>query len=149
MSHNLNTDFISGTGFIIILEELVSKQTEAYNLDYTFNYDDSIHWETVSNKTKINLYRITQESLQNIYKHAKAKHVSISISLINDVICLTIKDDGVGFDTGKSKKGIGLKNINARIAELGGTVTFKSEARKGTQVIIEVPTQKIEHEHAT
>lgn len=149
VSHNLNTDFISGTGFIIILEELVSKQTEAYNLDYTFNYDDSIHWETVSNKTKINLYRITQESLQNIYKHAKAKHVSISISLINDVICLTIKDDGVGFDTGKSKKGIGLKNINARIAELGGTVTFKSEARKGTQVIIEVPTQKIEHEHAT
>lgn len=149
VSHNLNTDFISGTGFIIILEELVSKQTEAYNLDYTFNYDDSIHWDTVSNKTKINLYRITQESLQNIYKHAKAKHVSISISLINDVICLTIKDDGVGFDTGKSKKGIGLKNINARIAELGGTVTFKSEARKGTQVIIEVPTQKIEHEHAT
>lgn len=149
VSHNLNTDFISGTGFIIILEELVSKQTEAYNLDYTFNYDDSIHWETVSNKTKINLYRITQESLQNIYKHAKAKHVSISISLINDVICLTIKDDGVGFDAGKSKKGIGLKNINARIAELGGTVTFKSEARKGTQVIIEVPTQKIEHEHAT
>lgn len=149
VSHNLNTDFISGTGFIIILEELVSKQTEAYNLDYTFNYDDSIHWDTVSNKTKINLYRITQESLQNIYKHAKAKHVSISISLINNVICLTIKDDGVGFDAGKSKKGIGLKNINARIAELGGTVTFKSEARKGTQVIIEVPTQKIEHEHAT
>ena len=149
VSHNLNTDFISGTGFIIILEELVSKQTEAYNLDYTFNYDDSIHWETISNKTKINLYRITQESLQNIYKHAKAKHVSISISLINDVICLTIKDDGVGFDAGKSKKGIGLKNINARITELGGTVTFKSEPGKGTQVIIEVPTQKIEHDHAT
>jgi signal transduction histidine kinase len=149
VSHNLNTDFISGTGFIIILEELVSKQTEAYNLDYTFNYDDSIHWETISNKTKINLYRITQESLQNIYKHAKAKHVSISISLINDVICLTIKDDGVGFDAGKSKKGIGLKNINARITELGGNVIFKSEPGKGTQVIIEVPTQKIEHEHAT
>lgn len=149
VSHNLNIDFISGTGFIIILEELVSKQTEAYNLDYTFNYDDSIHWETVSNKTKINLYRITQESLQNIYKHAKAKHVSISIFLINDVICLTITDDGVGFNAGKIKKGIGLKNINARIAELGGTVSFKSEAGKGTQVIIEVPTQKIEHEHAT
>jgi signal transduction histidine kinase len=148
VSHNLNTDFISGTGFIIILEELVSKQTEAYNLDYTFNYDDSIQWDTVSNKTKINLYRITQESLQNIYKHAKAKHVTISIKLINDVICLTIKDDGLGFDTGKSKKGIGLKNINSRITELGGTVTFKSEPGKGTQVIVEVPIQKIEHEHA-
>lgn len=75
-------------GFIIILEELVSKQAGAYNLDYTFNYHDSIHWETVSNKTKINLYRITQESLQNIYKHFKAKHVTISIKLINNVIFL-------------------------------------------------------------
>lgn len=148
VSHNLNTDFISGTGFIIILEELVSKQTEAYNLDYTFNFDDSIQWDTVPNKTKINLYRITQESLQNIYKHAKAKHITISIKLINDVICLTIKDDGLGFDTGKSKKGIGLKNINSRITELGGTVKFKSEPGKGTEVIIEVPIQKIEHEHA-
>jgi signal transduction histidine kinase len=148
VSHNLNTDFISGTGFVIILEELVSKQTEAYNLDYTFNYDDSIHWETVSNKTKINIYRITQESLQNIYKHAKAKQVTISIKLINNVICLTIKDDGVGFDPDKSKKGIGLKNINSRINELDGTVKFKSEPGKGTEVIVKIPTQKYQHEHA-
>lgn len=148
VSHNLNTDFISGTGFTIILEELILKQTQAYNLDYTFETDEFIHWETISNKAKINIYRITQESLQNIYKHAKAKHIFISVKLKNDVICLTIKDDGVGFDPSKGKKGIGLKNINARITELGGTVKFNSEPGKGTQVIVNVPIQKIEHEHA-
>lgn len=149
VSHELNTDFISGSGFTEILSELIDKQTKAYNLIYDLYTDDFIHWETVSNKTKINLYRITQESLQNIYKHAKAKHVNIGIKLKNDVICLTIQDDGVGFDAAKSKKGIGLKNINARIAELGGNVEFKSIVNQGTTVIVTVPLSNIKHESAS
>ncbi|MGF1555287.1 tetratricopeptide repeat-containing sensor histidine kinase [Paucihalobacter sp.] len=149
VSHDLNTDFISGSGFTEILFELIDKQTKAYNLTYDFESDDFIHWETVSNKTKINLYRITQESLQNIYKHAKAKHVKIGIKLKNDVICLTIQDDGVGFDIAKSKKGIGHKNINARIAELGGNVEFESIVNKGTSVTVTVPLLNLKHESAT
>lgn len=148
VSHDLNTDFISGSGFTEILFELIDKQTKAYNLTYNFESDDFIHWETVSNKTKINLYRITQESLQNIYKHAKAKHVNIGIKLKNDVICLTIQDDGVGFNAVKSKKGIGLKNINARIAELGGNVAFESKVNNGTTVTVTVPLSNLKHESA-
>ena len=60
-------------------------------------------WESVSNKNKINIYRIIQESLQNIYKHANAEMVKISFQLKNDVILLSITDDGKGFDVNKSK----------------------------------------------
>ncbi len=139
VSHDLNTDFVSGSGFMDIVSELIEKQTDAYQLQSTFDFTDDIHWEMVPNKTKINIYRIIQESLQNIYKHANAKAVKISFELKNNVICLSIIDDGDGFDTNKSKKGIGIKNINARVEEAEGTAQFYSIAKEGTEVIITIP----------
>jgi signal transduction histidine kinase len=139
VSHDLNTDFVSGSGFMDIVSELIEKQTDAYQLLSTFDFTDDIHWEMVPNKTKINIYRIIQESLQNIYKHANAKVVKISFELKNNVICLSIIDDGDGFDTNKSKKGIGVKNINARVEEAEGTAQFHSIVKEGTEVIITIP----------
>ncbi|MGM5469440.1 tetratricopeptide repeat protein [Flavobacteriaceae bacterium LMO-SS05] len=139
ISHDLNTDFISGSGFIDIIAKLIEKQTEAYQLQFKFKHAEHINWEDVSNKTKINIYRIIQESLQNIYKHANANIVKISFKPKNDVICLSISDDGKGFDIHKSKKGIGLKNIKSRVDELEGEVNFESEINKGTTLTVNVP----------
>lgn len=139
ISHDLNTDFVSGSGFMDILSELIDSQTQAYKLKYTFNYTDDISWDDLTNKTKINIYRILQESLQNIYKHAEATQVIISIQLKNDVICVSISDDGKGFDISKSKKGIGHKNINSRANQLEGRAIFNSEINSGTIVTIEIP----------
>ena len=139
VSHDLSTDFVSGSGFMDIVSELIEKQTNAYQLESTFNFTDDIHWEMVPNKSKINIYRIIQESLQNIYKHANAKAVKISFELKNSVICLSIIDDGDGFDVNKSKKGIGIKNINSRVEEVLGEVQFHSKVKKGTEVIITMP----------
>jgi signal transduction histidine kinase len=139
VSHDLSTDFVSGSGFMDIVSELIEKQTNAYQLQSHFDFTDDIHWEMVPNKTKINIYRIIQESLQNIYKHANAKMVKISVELKNSVICLLIVDDGDGFNISKSKKGIGIKNINSRVEEVKGNAQFRSEANKGTEVIITIP----------
>lgn len=139
ISHDLNTDFMDGSGFMDILAELIENQTEAYQLEYEFDYTDDINWELVSNKTKINIYRMVQEALQNIYKHAKAKTLKISFQLKNDVICLAIIDDGIGFDSNRSKKGIGLKNIKSRVKELNGSVVFLSENDQGTTVTVKIP----------
>ncbi|RKE98474.1 tetratricopeptide repeat-containing sensor histidine kinase [Ichthyenterobacterium magnum] len=139
ISHDLNTDFVSGSGFMDIVSELIEKQAKAYQLKYDFNFTDDINWEFVPNKTKINIYRVIQESLQNIYKHANAKQVKISFQLKNNVICLAITDDGEGFDVTKSKKGIGLKNINSRVDELEGKVEFNSKLDEGTTVEIKIP----------
>ncbi|MGC1471031.1 MAG: tetratricopeptide repeat protein [Psychroserpens sp.] len=139
ISHDLNSDFVSGSGFMDIVSELIEKQTRAYRLGSSFEYTDDIHWESVPNKTKINIYRIIQESLQNIYKHARAKTVKISIQLKNNVIWLTIADDGEGFEVQKSKKGIGLKNITSRVNEVHGEAQFISTLKQGTEVRITIP----------
>ena len=139
ISHELNTDFVSGTGFVDIVSELIENQTQAYGLKYEFNYSDDVSWDIVPNKTKINIYRIIQESMQNIYKHANAKSVKISISLEKSVICLDIIDDGEGFDTSKSKKGIGLKNMASRVEDINGKITFTSQSGNGTTVNVKIP----------
>lgn len=139
VSHELNTDFVSGSGFIDIIKTLVETQTKVYKLSYTLNYDDVINWDEVSNKTKIHIYRIVQESLHNIYKHANAFNVNISFKLKNNVICLNMTDDGSGFDVDKAKSGIGLKNMNSRINEINGTIHITSKIDVGTTVTIEAP----------
>ena len=139
ISHELNTDFVSGSGFMDIVSELIENRTQVYGLTYNFDYSDEISWDLVSNKTKINIYRIIQESMQNIYKHAKAKAIKISISLEKNVICLDIIDDGEGFDTSKSKKGIGLKNMRSRVEDIDGKITFTSQSGNGTTVNVKIP----------
>ncbi|GAA4804847.1 sensor histidine kinase [Litoribaculum gwangyangense] len=139
VSHDLNTDFVSGSGFIDIIKTLVETQTLAYNLTYNLQHDDTIVWEEVSNKTKIHIYRIIQETLNNIYKHANATNVKISFKLKNNVICLNMTDNGSGFDVNKAKSGIGLKNMNSRINEIKGAIKITSQKDIGTTVTIEAP----------
>ena len=139
VSHELNTDFVSGSGFVDIIKTLVETQTIAYGLTYKLKHDETINWDMASNKKKIHIYRIMQETLHNIYKHAAASHVDISFKLKNSVIWLKVTDNGIGFDVNKTKSGIGLKNIKSRIDDINGLIRITSEKTIGTTVIIEAP----------
>ncbi len=139
VSHELNTDFIAGAGFRDIIKTLVETQSSAYKLKHSLEHDDSINWDLFSNKTKIHIYRIIQESLHNIYKHAKASSVNIGFKPKNNVICLQVQDNGVGFDVNKAKSGIGLKNMKSRINEINGEFNLSSSKQEGTIVSIEIP----------
>ncbi|WP_240923755.1 ATP-binding protein [Mangrovimonas sp. CR14] len=139
VSHELNTDFVAGSGYFDIIKTLVETQTEAYGLKFELYNDSSIDWDDVSNKTKIHIYRIVQESLQNIYKHAQATKVEISFKAKKDVICLEISDDGLGFDVEKSRKGIGLKNMTSRVKEIDGEFHVESQPGAGTTLTILTP----------
>ena len=140
VSHELNTDFIKQSGFLDIVKTLVDTQMNAYNIEYTFYGDDNIDWEALNNQVKIHLYRILQETMQNAYKHAEATKVDISFKNEAGKLVFSIFDNGKGFDTQKAKKGIGLKNIEDRIQEINGKLSIKSQANKGTKIIIIVPT---------
>ena len=139
ISHDLNADFISGSGFIDIIKSLIETQTKAYQLDYTFEEDHDINWEEVPNKTKIHIYRMLQECMQNIYKHANANRIKISFQLKNNVILITIEDDGSGFNVNKARKGIGLKNIDSRVNDVGGKAEVFSKIGVGTKIKITIP----------
>ena len=139
VSHELNSDFVSGSNYISIIKSLLETQTKAYKLTYVLRNDDNIDWDSINNKTKIHYYRIIQESLQNIYKHANATEVHISFKQKNNVICLSISDNGSGFDVNKARKGIGLKNINSRVKEIQGELDIKSTMNSGTRIRIKAP----------
>ncbi len=141
ISHDLNADFVSGSKFFDIIRTLVENQTKVYNLKYELYKNDDIDWEDIPNKTKINFYRIIQESLQNIYKHADAKLVKINFELKNGFVLLEITDDGSGFDINRVKKGIGLKNIASRVKDLGGDLDINSMRGNGTTILVLIPNK--------
>ncbi len=140
VSHELNTDFIQQSGYLDIVKALIETQMTAYNIKYTFNADEAINWDSLNNKIKIHVYRILQETMQNTFKHAKATKVDISFKLSDDLLTLNITDNGEGFDLQKSRKGIGLKNIESRIKEINGKLNIQTEKNKGTTISIIVPT---------
>ncbi len=94
----------------------------------------------IDSNTETILYRVIQECVNNVIKHAKASLLDISIVKEDDNISITIEDNGVGFDknTLKNGTGIGLKNIETRMAFLKGSVDWESQLGKGTLVMLHV-----------
>ena len=90
------------------------------------------------------LYRIAQEALANVYRHAEASAIDVHLAFGEASVCLEIRDDGRGFsvDSGQpaSGAGRGLRNIYHRTGELGGEVDISSVPGKGTAVRVTVPT---------
>jgi signal transduction histidine kinase len=93
----------------------------------------------MSNSNKINLFRIIQESLQNINKYANATSIKIEFKKEIDNLLLVIADDGIGFNVSKGKKGIGIQNMISRIKECNGTFEIKSKKGEGTTINVTVP----------
>ena len=136
ISHDLHTDSIEKTfdytGLLILL---LQKQNEQEAAQYELLCDTKIEWEQVSGLIKINFYRVIQEALQNISKYANAHHVTVSITLKNDLLYLLIVDDGKGFDVSAVKdEGIGLKNIKTRATLMKGKLSIDSAVGHGTRL---------------
>ena len=140
ISHDLNrekSELINN--FVAIVDNLFEEQKKTFATKLVSTIDSNIKWETVSNAVKINLYRIVQESLQNINKYANAENVKIEFKKETDHLFLQITDDGIGFNVNRGKKGIGLQNMLSRINECKGTFEIKSKIGEGTIITVTVP----------
>jgi len=84
------------------------------------------------------LYRIVQEALNNVLKHAHAQHITVQLRQVHTRVVLEISDDGVGFDLAHANGGLGLRGIAERVAQLAGTFTLQSVPGAGTQLCVEV-----------
>jgi signal transduction histidine kinase len=84
-------------------------------------------------------FRIIQEALANIARHARAQNVWCTIVQHEDTLVVTIRDDGQGFDIQSTQKGMGLTNIQERVHHLDGSVTIESESGKGTTIQVTIP----------
>jgi signal transduction histidine kinase len=105
--------------------------------------------------TEINLYRLIQESLRNISKHAQASQVTIRMVASYPSIILRIEDNGIGFDvknrqqSAKIEKRMGLQSMQERVSLLNGKMELKSDAMRGTKFFIEVPFKTSTYEETT
>jgi signal transduction histidine kinase len=87
------------------------------------------------------LYRVAQEALNNILKHARASSVAVSLSQSQEVVTLEIIDNGTGFDplAARERGGFGLRGMEERAARLGGQLVIDSTPGKGTRIQVEIP----------
>jgi signal transduction histidine kinase len=85
------------------------------------------------------IFRVTQEALANIGRHARGRHASLTLDRRDNVLRLVIADDGQGFDARSARVGMGTTNMRQRAAEIGGGLTIESEAGAGTTITLDVP----------
>jgi signal transduction histidine kinase len=140
ISHDLNHEaFQNEDSFITLLEDLVAEQNKTSTTVFTLELDPDLNWETISSLVKINIYRILQEGSQNIKKYAQADNAYITFTLDLPNLCMSITDDGIGFDTSLVSKGIGLQNMKARVDSLKGKFTLSSSLHQNTSISIAIP----------
>jgi signal transduction histidine kinase len=123
------------------LAAALSKQVEALEVRHKLKADFEGEGEPdLPFAHKQTLYRITQEALHNIVKHAKATEVKVCLKEYADHVKLTIQDKGIGFDTTQEFNGrLGLKSMSERAASLGGSFTINSQLGQGTTLTIDIP----------
>jgi signal transduction histidine kinase len=152
LSRSLHTDRVTEVGLANSIE------FELERLKRTNLYETSVNFVDIRNlldhQTEIILFRIVQEMLNNIVKHARASKVEVSLSHNADTIVLEITDNGIGFDPEalfaeqENQKGLGLRNIRKRASLIGGTFHIHSVKNSGTAIRITIPVNKQSfHEH--
>lgn len=93
----------------------------------------------LDNKVEITIYRVVQELVANILKHAEASKITIELNVIDGQLNLIVHDDGKGFDSEKHLSiGVGLQNVRNRLSTIGGEMIIDSKPNKGTSTIIEI-----------
>ena len=116
-----------------LLQQLAEAAMGSKEMEITINVTEN---DILSPEMQIAFYRITQEALNNILKHARATQAAITFHSSLQQAILNVKDNGRGFDTGSTSKGIGLHTMRERADALGATFEVKSQVGQGTEIII-------------
>lgn len=138
LTKSLTTDIIKNLGLSEAIETIIHDTMEVSPVKISSSLDGFME-NSVDNKFKLNVFRIVQEQINNILKHAGASEVIIQLLQDKKFVILTISDNGVGFDIHKKQAGIGLKNIKSRAMSYFGTADFVSTAGHGCILKVTFP----------
>ncbi|GAB3926015.1 tetratricopeptide repeat-containing sensor histidine kinase [Mucilaginibacter myungsuensis] len=143
ISHNLIPEELN-FGLFAALEDMFDKINAGDGTKINFNIPDEVRDHSFERSNELTIYRIVQEAVGNIVKHAQATQIDIYVLRRADQLTIAIKDNGSGFDIGqiKNSTGIGWKNIAARVNLLDGNLNVQSEKLSGTQIEITIPDDK-------
>ncbi len=138
MMQQLHPLTLTELGLKEALHDLVDNwQTRSLNLHIDFYCDENL--EMCPKSFDIHIFRIVQESLTNIFRHAKASYASIDLRVDSNQLLLEIHDDGIGCNDENRKNGFGLLSMKDRVRSLNGRIKIDSKLNEGMQIFVSFP----------
>lgn len=138
VSHRLHPSIVCDLG----LKDAVQAECRAFAKRHGVgvNFSGRSYTGEIPNRIEVTLFRIVQEALQNVAKHAQATQVNLILQQRSDYVQLRIEDAGVGFDATHQPRGLGLRSMHERVLLLHGNLVIHSVRGQGTLVLATVPT---------
>jgi signal transduction histidine kinase len=140
LAHGLHPAVLEDHGLGVALSRYIDEYTKSYKIPVHLTLG-GLDFSDLPQAVQIGLYRILQEALTNVARHARAKKVSIKFRRSPSALTVTVIDNGCGFDAeavAASSLRLGIQSMRERAAMLGGTVGFTSQG-KGTKVLVKIP----------
>ena len=140
LSHSMMPQAFFAAGLNAAVKSFVEKIDHRI-LQINFNAEGEP--DEVESNTQVITYRILQESVQNVLKHAKATRLEITVIYTGGSMDIIVEDNGVGFETIGAPEGVGMKNIRSRIEILNGTIEVQSSPGAGTVLTFFIPEKQV------
>ena len=136
--HDLRPSMLDDLGLAAAMRSYADDHLRKHGLNVSLEIEEGL---STSPEIETALFRIYQELLTNILRHASAEHVSIEVYRRDRKLVLAVEDDGCGFDPDAKSDGAGLTGMRERAALVNGSIRFDSEVDLGTHVVLEIPLQ--------
>lgn len=144
LSSQIRPPGLDDCGLPCAIEDHINEVNQQYETDVQFEFIGLRHDENLSETVDIAIYRIVQEALLNVFRHAEADRASVILQHRNDEVQVLIEDDGIGFDLDKLTRGnereyLGIQGMRERTMNLNGEFAIETQPDHGTQVKVVVP----------
>lgn len=141
LSKSLLPPSLGESGLNQALLELIENIKQVHELDITLSYSVTEEHD-ISKNLNLTIFRIVQEQLNNVIKHAHAKTTQIKVIESDDHIKVSVTDDGLGFNSSLKRNGVGLRNISSRAEVNNGTVSLISKPGEGCKLTVKFPLKR-------
>jgi signal transduction histidine kinase len=144
LSRQLHPSILDDLGLIKAAESECTSFSRREGIEVVFNHENIPRG--IPKDVSLSLYRIIQEGLRNISKHACAEHISVSLKGLDHEVLLSVQDDGIGFDSAevREKPGLGFSSMHERARLIHGEFSIKSQPGKGTVITVRAPLTREE-----
>ncbi len=136
ISHQMMPWALESAGLVPALDELVEKSTSGTGLKGNF---DAFRVEETPGDISLVLYRVAQELINNVLKHARASEVDVLLARSRDQLSLIVEDNGQGMEERYLKEELGMTNMRTRLQTIGGSLEYEAADRGGTRALVKVP----------
>jgi two-component system sensor histidine kinase UhpB len=138
LSHELHPSVLEHAGLTATLRRHCEDVEALHHSTVSFSADGDL--DALGHDVALCLFRVAQEAVSNAVRHARAQTIGVHIKSTNEAVELEITDDGVGFVAGESgRRGLGLRSIDERVRQVGGSVIVESQPGHGTRIRARIP----------